>query len=76
MGLEGGGSGHGVGAGFFVASRERRSRSAAVLGGARRRTTETDPRGCAPASLPWCRRRWLQVSAARCPGRGQTDPTD
>lgn len=74
MGLAGGGSGHGVGAGFFVASRERCSRSAAVVSGARRRTTETDPRGCAPASLSWCRRRWLQVSVARCPGRGQTDP--
>lgn len=74
MGLEGGGSGHGVGADFFVASRERCSRSAAVLGGARRRTTETDPRGCAPASLPRYPRRWLQVSAARCPGHGQTDP--
>lgn len=43
MGLAGGGSGHGVGAGFFVASRERCSRSAAVVSGARRRTTETDP---------------------------------
>lgn len=65
MGLEGSRSGHGAGAGFLIASRDRCSRSSTVLCGAKRRTTETDPHGCVPVSLPRCRRWWLQVSAAR-----------